>query len=65
MWQHSNCICTLVLGEVGSTVELALVVWHVGLSGDRRGSAVRQGASYLLVWGLLRRAVHAVELRST
>ena len=54
---------TLVLGEVGSSVELALVVWHVGLPGDRRGSAVRQRASHLLARRLLRRAVHAVELR--
>ncbi len=56
---------TLVLGEVWSTVELALAVGHVGLAGDGRGSAVRQRASHLLVLGLLRRAVHAVELRST
>lgn len=56
---------TLVLGEVWSTVELALVVGHVGLTCDRRGSAIRQGAPHLGVLGLLRRAVHAVELRST
>lgn len=47
------------------TVELALVVGHVGLTGDRRGSAVRQRASHLLGLGRLCRAVHAVELSST
>lgn len=56
---------TLVLGEVWPAVELALVVGHAGLTGDRRGPAVRQRASHLLVLGRLHRAVHAVELRST
>lgn len=56
---------TWVLGEVWSPVELALVVGHVGLTRDRGGSAVRQRAAHLLVLGLLRRAVHAVELRGT
>lgn len=56
---------TLVLGEVWSTVELGLVVGHVGLTGDGRGSAVRQRAAHRLVLGRLHRAVHAVELRST
>lgn len=58
-------LCTLVLGEVRPAVELALVVDHAGLAGDRRGSAVRQRAANRLVLGLLRWAVHAVELRST
>lgn len=58
-------IATLVLGEVWSPVELALVVGHVGLTGDGRRPAVRQRASHLLVLGRLSRAVHAVELRRT
>lgn len=56
---------TWVLGEVRSPVELALVVGRVGLTRDGGGSAVRQRAAHLLVLGLLRRAVHAVELRGT
>lgn len=55
----------MVLGEVRPPVELALVVGGVGLPGDRGGPAVRQRAAHLLVLRLLRRAVHAVELRST
>lgn len=65
MCAHTHVSSTLVLGEVRSPVELALVVRHVGLTGDGRGSAVRQRASHLRVLGLLHRAVHAVELRST
>lgn len=56
---------TLVGVEVGSAVQLALVVGQVGLASDGGGPAVRQGAPYWWVLGLLRRAVHAVELRRT
>lgn len=56
---------TLVLDEVRPSVELVLVVGHVGLPRDGRGPAVRQGAAHRWVLGLLHGAVHAVELRST
>lgn len=55
---------TLVLDKVWPTIELALVVGHAGLTGDRRRSTVWQGASHLLALWLLHRAVHAVELRT-
>lgn len=56
---------TLILGKVWPPVKLVLVVGHVGLTSDGRGSAVWQGASHRRVRRLLRGAVHAVELRST
>lgn len=67
LFSHSGggVVSTLVLDEVRPSVELVLVVGHVGLPGDGRGPAVRQGAAHRQVLGLLRRAVHAVELRST
>lgn len=62
LWLSASA--TLVLAEVEAAVQLVLGVSGVGLTGDRGGSAVGQRTPHLLVLGLLRGSIHAVELWS-